>query len=483
MADDWKPDDPFVNPDDPAALERERRRQEREERRRAREAKAPPPPVEPEPEPPPQAAEPEPPLRAGEYPGPPEPEPEPEPPPEPAPEPDPDPIPGQERDPEADQVPDPDTDPVPPRTYEENFWGEDVAPEPTPRRRQTGRLLRRGPIVLLFLIPIAVVAWLAFSIFQPFHDGGSGEVVVKIPDGASVEEVGNIFDDQGVVSSSSFFQVRVTLAGKRSELFPGTYRLPEDASYGEVIDTLSVAPVSKTISVAIPEGLSREQVAPILADAGVEGDYLADTESYGNFDPARYGAPAGSNLEGFLFPATYELPAKGTTRQLVARQLEAFNQRLAGVDFSYAKRKNLTRYDVLIIASMIEREVQLAEERKLVSAVIYNRLSEDIPLGIDAVTRFAVGNYTGPLLQSEIEADGPYNTRENVGLPPGPIGNPGIASIEAAANPARAPFTYYVVKPGTCGEHNFSSSFAQFQQDSASYDAAQEAAGGSPDTC
>jgi uncharacterized YceG family protein len=235
--------------------------------------------------------------------------------------------------------------------------------------------------------------------------------------------------------------------------------------------------------VTIPEGLSRAQIAPILRDAGVSGNYMQDTVSYGNFDPGEYGAPKAPNLEGFLFPATYELPAKGTTRQLVARQLDAFKQRLAGVDLSYAKSKNLTVYDVLIIASMIEREVQIPEERRLVSAVIYNRLKDDMPLGIDATTRFAVGNYTEPLTVSQLETDSPYNTRTNLGLPPTPIGNPGEAAIKAAANPARVDYRYYVVKPGTCGEHNFSKTYAQFLRDSNAYDAAQEAAGGSPDTC
>ena len=195
----------------------------------------------------------------------------------------------------------------------------------------------------------------------------------------------------------------MTLAGKRDELYPGNYTLASDMSYSDAIDAISTPPVSRTINITIPEGLSRSQIAPILRDAGVSGNYLQDSAAYGNFDPGEYGAGNPENLEGFLFPATYELPAKGTTRQLVARQLDAFKQRMAGVDLSYAKSKNLTAYDVLIIASMIEREVQIPEERRLVSAVIYNRLKDDIPLGIDATIRFAVDNYTEPLTVSQLE--------------------------------------------------------------------------------
>ena len=477
MADDWLPDDPFADPTDPAALERAQRRRERAERRRQRQQAdeamaaaarppepAPPPPPPPPPEQPaPELERPQPPTRPSAPRPAPTPPVDPPPPPPPA---------------------EPPAPPPPPRTFEQTFWDDDDdAGEPQPRRQKARRAGGRSLALLLLLIPLALVAWVLVSLFQPFHGEGSGEVRVAIPEGASVGEVGDVLDEAGVVSSSSFFEARVTLAGKRDELYPGNYTLSEDMSYGEAIDAISVPPVSRTITITIPEGLSRSQIAPILEDAGISGNYLEDSTSYGNFDPGEYGAENPENLEGFLFPATYELPAKGTTRQLVARQLDAFKQRMAGVDLSYAKSKNLTAYDVVIIASMIEREVQIPEERRLVSAVIYNRLRDDIPLGIDATIRFAVDNYTEPLTVSQLETDSPYNSRLNLGLPPGPIGNPGQAALEAAANPAQVDFRYYVVKPGTCGEHSFSRTFAEFSENSAAYDAAQEAAGGSPDTC
>jgi uncharacterized YceG family protein len=133
---------------------------------------------------------------------------------------------------------------------------------------------------------------------------------------------------------------------------------------------------------------------------------------------------------------------------------------------------------------MVEREAQQPRERKLVAAVIYNRLKQGIPLGIDATIRYATGNWQQPLTQSQLAIDSPYNTRSNAGLPPGPIGNPGLASLQAAANPARVGYLYYVVKPGTCGEHAFSSTSAQFERDRQRYNEAREAAGGqSPTKC
>ncbi len=139
---------------------------------------------------------------------------------------------------------------------------------------------------------------------------------------------------------------------------------------------------------------------------------------------------------------------------------------------------------MLIIASMVEREAQLASERPKIAAVIYNRLREGISLGIDATIRYALDNWTRPLKESELHIDSPYNTRDRKGLPPTPIGNPGLASIRAAAKPANVDYRYYVVAPGKCGTHAFSSSKEQFDRDSARYNQAREAAGGkSPTTC
>ena len=133
---------------------------------------------------------------------------------------------------------------------------------------------------------------------------------------------------------------------------------------------------------------------------------------------------------------------------------------------------------------MVEREAQLNRERPLIAAVIYNRLKQGMPLGIDATIRYVENNWTRPLRQCELERDTPYNSRLHTGLPPTPIGNPGFASLKAAANPARVPYLYYVVKPGTCGQHAFSSTDLQRQRDVARYEAARQANGGkSPDTC
>ncbi len=341
----------------------------------------------------------------------------------------------------------------------------------------------RWPAIAALVAALAVV-WFLWALFQPFHGKGHGKVVVSVPKGASAGAVGDILDQRGVVSSSTLFQIRAKLAGKSGSIQPGAYTLAKDMSYGAALTALTKSPEVRQITVTIPEGLARPQVAPLVEQAGVNGDYEAASRSSPLLDPKHYGAKSADSLEGFLFPATYELKPGATANQLVSKQLRAFKQQIATVPMRYARSKNLTVYDVLTIASMVEREVMVAKERPLVAAVIYNRLRKGMPLGIDATTRFATGNYTQPLTESELGSNSPYNTRKFSGLPPGPIGNPGLASLRAAANPARVPYLFYVVKPGTCGEHTFATTDAEFQRAVDSYNAARARAGGkSPTDC
>jgi UPF0755 protein len=249
-------------------------------------------------------------------------------------------------------------------------------------------------------------------------------------------------------------------------------------------DPAAQAPALKVENLTIPEGYDRTQIAALTEDAGLKGDYEQATKRAPKGFPIDEYAPDGApSLEGFLFPAKYELEQNTKVEDLVEKQLVAFEQNLKSVDMSYAESKNLNVYDVLKIASMIEREIQVPKERPLAAAVIYNRLSAGDTLGIDATIRYEDQNYDEPLTESRLGEDTPYNTRTNAGLPPTPIGNPGLASIEAAANPARSDAYYFVVKPGTCGEHVFVETEAEFAEAEAAYQQALEEEGGSPTEC
>jgi uncharacterized YceG family protein len=341
------------------------------------------------------------------------------------------------------------------------------------------------------VIVVFLVIWFLYALFQPFHSDGSDQVQLKIPKGASVSEVGDLLVDKGVledpilpVGASTLFQMRVTLEGKRSDLYAGRFTLTKDMSYGSAIDALSTPPVKRTTTVTIPEGYTRSQAAELVEEDGVPGSYTKKTVKSKYLDPADYGGKNAKDLEGFLFPNTFELKPKAPVADLVELQLKDFKKQIKKVDMKYAKSKNLTVFDVLIIASMIEREAGIAKQRKLVAAVIYNRLKEGMPLGIDATIRFATGNYSKPLTESELAIDSPYNTRTNQGLPPGPINSPGLDAIQAAAHPAKSDFIFYVNKPNTCGELAFSASEEEFEEDVAAYNKAREENGGNePTSC
>jgi UPF0755 protein len=482
VSDDWTPDDAFRESDDPEAQAREQRRQEREARRQARQVD--PSPVSPD-RPGSASAQPAT-ARQGEG------------------------VPPAEQR-------------LPSSPAREPFAGRmtamrkrlgDSLPKRGPREPRTPRggngtgALLKGARRHWRRIALAIVGllliWFLVALFQPFHGAGGSRVKVPIPKGATASDAGDLLDKAGVVSSdapfisgSTLFQIRIKLDGKSGAIKPGTYAMRRDESFDDAIAQLtgaahastassptSLVTCAATCSVTIPEGLSRAQIAPYTRKGGLRGSYIKESIRSRYLNPDQYGAQGRArNLEGFLFPDTFDLPARAPVANLVQLQLQDFKRRIKGVNMSYARSKNLTTYDVLIIASMIEREAQLPRERPLVAAVIYNRLHQGMPLGIDATTRFAVGNYTQPLTESQLSSPSPYNTRLHAGLPPGPIGNPGLAAIQAAAKPAKVNYIYYVVKPGTCGQHNFSSTNAQFAQDQAAYQRALQAKGSSPTSC
>jgi UPF0755 protein len=421
--DGLKPPTDEFGRDDPASLERERRRREREQRRgkskKQPKATAAPPAEKPKPVRPRKPAA-----------------------------------------PEVAQKP-------PRRSVRERFSRDGGDPRPP---KPTGTYRRRRILALALILVGVLVAWFLIALFQPppFDPGdGSGQAIVTVPEGATASDVADLLTEDDVVSNGTLLKLRLKLAGESDNILPGRYVLAHNMSYGSAIDTLTSS--GGKINVTIPEGEDRTQIAATIKDLGLSGDYLEASKSFKGFDPNKYGAKDPKSLEGFLFPATYELDPGSSVDQLVSKQLQGFEQNFAGVDMSYAKSKNLTVYDVLTIASMIDKEVQIPSERPLVAAVIYNRLHRGMPLQIDATTRFEFHNYTGDITESQLQSGSPFNTRINAGLPPTPIGNPGLDAIKAAAQPAKVDYLYYVLNGNNTGHHCFTASGSEFNQLVAAY--------------
>jgi UPF0755 protein len=220
----------------------------------------------------------------------------------------------------------------------------------------------------------------------------------------------------------------------------------------------AVAP-AVTLRIIFPEGFTRSEMierVQAVREIAVQKRHVTPRLTAGTYrsvtgkalPPVGFRKLAKGHIEGFLFPATYTFTPQTTARKLVAQQLTTFKQRFATVNLRYARSKNLTPYDVLIIASMIEKEAVVPAERKLIAAVIYNRLHRRMPLGIDATIRYGLDiPGTKSLTKAALASSSPYNTRRFPGLPPTPIANPGLASIVAAAHPAHVNYLYFVRKP------------------------------------
>jgi UPF0755 protein len=244
--------------------------------------------------------------------------------------------------------------------------------------------------------------------------------------------------------------------------------------------TATTPPSSPSLGILFPEGMTARKMAdrvatvrqiaiakrhvrPVLT-AKAYATALTHVPAPKGFAGAKRG-----NLEGFLFPSLYKFGASTTAAELVGQQLAAFGSAWKKVDLTDARARGLTPYQVLIVASMVERETVAPEERPLVAAVIYNRLAKNMPLGIDATIRYGLGiPGTRPLTKAELATDTPYNTDLNKGLPPTPIGNPGVASLQAAAHPADVDYLYYVRMPDKV-HHFFTADEAEFCQKAVEY--------------
>jgi len=243
--------------------------------------------------------------------------------------------------------------------------------------------------------------------------------------------------------------------------------------------TTVAVPKPVILRIVFPEGFTRKEMVKRVAEVRqiaktkrkvtpkLSGNAYAKASRAAKV-PAAFRKDA-RGIEGFLFPATYEFTPKTTAKELVADQLAFFDDNWAKVDQRFAKKKNLTPYDVLIIASMVEKETIAPDERPLVAAVIYNRLKAGMPLGIDATIRYGLDvPGTEALRVSQLESSSPYNTRNRTGLPPTPIANPGLASMQAAAHPANVKYLFFVRKPDRV-HHFFTASESEFYAKACEY--------------
>jgi UPF0755 protein len=315
--------------------------------------------------------------------------------------------------------------------------------------------------------------------------GGRGEVDYTLRSGESATDVGKDLQELGVIRSARQFQVLVSLMGLQDKLSAGDYRLTKGSAVLSVIDTVTVKQQVPTLRVTFPEGIRLEEMAVIAEQAGFgTSQQFMDAVAAATLSPDLEAALppaetlAGPRLQGYLFPDTYILPEGATAADLVSLMLETFDERFSPALREAVRARGLTTHQAVTLAAIVEREAVLEEERPLIAGVFYNRLAEGDLLGADPTTQFVAamdpasvelhGWWKKELTIDDLETPSPYNTRLVPGLPPGPITNPGLASLEAAANPATTDLYYFVAdaRKGD-GSHLFAATIAEHERNRA----------------
>lgn len=335
---------------------------------------------------------------------------------------------------------------------------------PPPRGLDGRRALGAGLLVVALVAVLGLAWWGIGAVVSDPSPPPGAPVEVVIPPGASGAEIAEILAEAGVVGDPEAFVDGIAADGIAADLRPGTYVFRENEEYSRLVDQLVAGPAdSADTQVVIPEGYAIWDIRDEVAKVGIDAEQF-DAALAAHAPPAGFLAPGeeAPSLEGFLFPATYDVGQPADADQLIAEQLAAFEANFATIDMAYAESRNLTRYDVLKIASLVERETADPAERRIVAGLIYNRLKEGMTLGIDSANQYANGSWR-ELTAADLEKDSPYNLRLEQGLPPTPIANPGLASIRAAANPAKVDYLYmYAIKDDPRRRHFFTSDYEEF---------------------
>lgn len=337
------------------------------------------------------------------------------------------------------------------------------------KRKKTGiRIL----IVLLLMIVIAAAGGIYYlnSMNEPFSPGSEDLVMVEIPSGSSTTAIADQLEEQGIIADAQQFRIKSRLTGNDGRYKAGTYEVSPGMTMEEIMDVL-IAGIQKQTAVTVLEGYTLEQTAEAMEKAGIctKDEFLQETQ-YGEFDYPfmEYVGTGEKRLEGFLYPETYYAAAGMSAHDAVDMMLAQFNRVFTQEYYDRAAEIGMTPRDIVIIASMIQRETLALEEGAKVASVIYNRLEDGMRLQIDATVQYALGEQKDRLLYSDLEVDSPYNTYKVDGLPAGPICQPHQQAIEAALWPEDTDYMFYVLRPDGSGLHNFAATdteFAKYRQE------------------
>jgi UPF0755 protein len=317
----------------------------------------------------------------------------------------------------------------------------------------------------LVAVASGLAAFLVYDhVTQPGPEGP--KIRFEVPEGATGQEVGRLLREAGLIEHEAFFRLALRLDGSNTPIRHGVYDLPRGHSALQLLHRLHEAPARQLVvddyKLTVPEGLSLAQMAELFENPQA---FLAAVE-----DPAwkarlPFEAPS---LEGFLMPDTYFFSQVPSPQDAIGRMLDEFNARWARLMAEYPDAAAQDPVALVTLASLIEEEARADEERPLVAAVLYNRIARDMPLQMDSTLQYALGKYGQRMLEADKQVDSPFNTYMYAGLPPGPISNPGLASLRAALSPASVDYLYFVSNADG-RTHTFSATYEEHQRAVARY--------------
>ncbi|NLT67236.1 MAG: endolytic transglycosylase MltG [Acidobacteria bacterium] len=318
-------------------------------------------------------------------------------------------------------------------------------------------------LAIVFVISLAGTAlWLRSELVSSYYGSSESEMIVEVPRHVSTSRIADMLVDSGILRRKLPFLIYLRLTDKGHAVKAGEYKFAGPVSPVEVARRLTSGDVFFR-SITVPEGLTAQETIELLARNGM-GDLaemeqlLLKTELVADIDPAA------KNLEGYLFPETYRFGSKADSELIIRTMVNQFRTRIARATQTYPLPDGWDIRSIVILASMIEKEVKKAEEGPIVASVFTNRLGKRMPLACDATIIYAMklaGTYEGRLGRADLIMESPYNSYIHPGLPPGPIANPGDTSLCAALNPAQTDYYYYVSRND--GTHQFSKNFAHHQ--------------------
>ncbi len=289
------------------------------------------------------------------------------------------------------------------------------------------------------------------------------EIEVVVTPGMSTSSVGKLLEEKDVIRSATVFSWYARVKGAGS-VKAGTYTLRKNDDLGHIFSELEQGAEPKTDRMTIPEGLTVKQTAEKVGEVpGQSAEEFMAAASDGSVR-SRFQPPGMNNMEGLLLPETYFIESKDDEHDILTRMVSGLDQAANGLNITNASaRLGITPYQAFVVASLIEEEAKVDEDRGPIARVIYNRLAKKMPLGIDATILYAQDRVGGKVLYRDLEVASPYNTYKTTGLPPTPIASFGRKSLEAALNPPPGPWIYYVLAEAN-GKHAFATSAAEFER-------------------